>query len=91
MRLSIDQRSRIVAIYFEQRLHFMKIKYEKLINIAAEIGINVSERKVRNFVERFLITGNLNEKMRALHSLVNLNYYRKKTEPRLYIKTVKYF
>jgi DNA-binding transcriptional regulator PaaX len=63
MRLSIDQRSRIVAIYFEQRLHFMKIKYEKLINIAAEIGINVSERKVRKFVERFLITGNLNEKI----------------------------
>jgi len=75
MRLSIYQRSRIVAIYFVQRQHFMKIKYEKLINIAAEIGINVSERKVRNFVERFLITGNLNEKMRALHSLVNLNYY----------------
>ena len=38
MRLSIDQRSRIVAIYFEHRLHFMKKKYEKLSKIAAEIG-----------------------------------------------------
>ncbi len=63
MRLSIDQRSRIEAIYFEHRLHFMKKKYEKLSKIAAEIGINISERKVRKFVERFLITGNLNEKI----------------------------
>jgi hypothetical protein len=62
MRLSIDQRSRIVAIYFEHGLHFMKKKYEKY-KIAAEIGINISERKVRKFVERFLITGNLNEKI----------------------------
>ena len=41
----------------------MKKKYEKLTKIATEIGINICERKVRKFVERFLITGNLNEKI----------------------------
>jgi len=61
MRLSIYQRSRILAIYFEHRLHFIKKKYEKLTKIAAEIGINISERKVRKLVERFLITGYLND------------------------------
>jgi hypothetical protein len=53
----------------------MKKKYEKLTKIAAEIGINISERKVRKFVERFLITGNL-----KLLKIVIFKHYQKRSE-----------
>ena len=55
MRLSIDIRSRVVAIYFNKSLHFMKKKYEKLMNIAAEQNIYATSRTMRKIIQRFII------------------------------------
>ena len=58
MRHSIAKKGRVVTIYINKNLHFMKHRFCLLKQFAAEKDIQSSEKSMRRIVKRWLETGN---------------------------------
>lgn len=59
MRLSNNNRLRIVQIYSMHKLKFSKNKFEIIKNLALEEGIQISVLSVRNLIKKWLETGKI--------------------------------
>ena len=57
MRLSIQNKIRVVTIYFSCFLQFMKNRFGLLRQLAAEEDIETSEKSMRRIVQRWEETG----------------------------------
>jgi hypothetical protein len=51
MRLSIEKRSRVIALYLKHNLQNSKGKYKVLSQIAANEDIFISSRRVKDLVD----------------------------------------
>ena len=58
MKLSIEQRSRIIQLYGDNNLHFGKNKFEKLKKLAENENIIATKLAFRKLISKWLSTGN---------------------------------
>ena len=57
MRLSVRDKSRIVIIYLDNNLHFMKYRFAVLQQLTAGEDIEASEKTMSKIVRRWQETG----------------------------------
>jgi hypothetical protein len=62
MRLSIKNRIRTATIYINKNLHFKHKRSQVLKQLAAEENIIASDKTMKRIVQRWQITGNLDNK-----------------------------
>ncbi len=53
MRLSIEQKSRVITIYLQNNLHFKKARYSLLKQLAEEEDIVSSEKSMSHVLSNF--------------------------------------